>query len=155
MQIALAEAYGFSPSDALTHAEWAPGRKIDPATAAAVQGNWRPVSVTSAGTWSGDDMRDEAWARALGTQPEPPPPERGLMFTLFDLASTGDVFGGYMDANGIIAQVTWLSPSRATACLNQGARHIGTLADSDLANCDLLGPCPPGVDPATFANHIG
>jgi len=47
-------------------------RKIDPATADAVQGPWRPRSVNSSGTWSLPDMRAEALARA-GTAPAPSP----------------------------------------------------------------------------------
>lgn len=150
---ALADAYGLEPDDCASHAEWAPTRKIDPATAAAVQGNWSPRSINSSGTWNVDDLRNECITRAI--EPPIPPPERGIMFTMFQLASTGDTLGGYMDANGIFAQVTWLSPTRANACSAAGAMNLGTLADQDLANCDLLGPIPPGVSPATFANVIG
>lgn len=50
---------GNQPSDVITHNAWAPTRKIDPATAAAVQGAWRPRSVTSSGTWSLPDIATE------------------------------------------------------------------------------------------------
>ena len=72
---------GLRPSDCCTHQVWAPSRKIDPATAAAVQGPWRPDSTTSSGTWSLTDVQDEAIERATGTLPPPdpspplPPPE--------------------------------------------------------------------------------
>lgn len=65
---ALAAAYGLQPSDCCSHHAYAPDRKIDPATAAAVEGPWRPGSVTTSGTWSVFDIRAEAERRA-----EPPP----------------------------------------------------------------------------------
>lgn len=147
---ALAAAYGMLPTDAITHNAWAPTRKIDPATAAAVQGPWRPAAVTSSGTWSLDDIRAEAVRRSR----PPAPPENGdLMFKMFDML--GNTYGGYFDLHGIAAQVTWLSPSRMAACAAAGAPHIGELSPDDLANCDLLGPLPAGTDPAIFANVIG
>ena len=149
---ALAAAYGLLPTDCATHQRWAGDRKIDPATAAAVQGPWRPNSVTSSGTWNLDDIRTEALART-GTTPPPPDPTGDLMFKMFDML--GNTYGGYFDAHGIAAQVTWLSPGRASACDAQGAPHIGELSPNDLAWCDLLGPCPPGTPPTTFANVIG
>jgi N-acetylmuramoyl-L-alanine amidase len=68
---ALAAAYGLDPADLCTHAGWCepscPGRKIDPATASAVQGPWQPASINLNGTWSQDDVRAEARARAAIT----------------------------------------------------------------------------------------
>ena len=74
VQLACAAAYGFRPDDLCTHQVWAPTRKIDPATAAAVQGGWQPASVTSSGTWNLADIRAEALRRA-GTPPAPRPPQ--------------------------------------------------------------------------------
>jgi len=56
---------GNQPSDVITHNVWAPTRKIDPATAAAVQGPWAPRSCTSSGTWNLDDIRDECERRSI------------------------------------------------------------------------------------------
>ena len=64
---ALNARFGNLPADVITHQGYAPDRKQDPATAAAVQGPWRPGAVTSSGTWSVDDIRDEAGRR--GTYP--------------------------------------------------------------------------------------
>jgi hypothetical protein len=73
---ALAAAYGLRPTDCASHAAWAPSRKIDPATAAAVQGPWRPRSINSSGTWNVDDIRNECRARAgTGPAPTPTPPK--------------------------------------------------------------------------------
>jgi hypothetical protein len=70
--IALTNWLGLSPSDISSHAGWTT-RKIDPATAAAVQGPWKPRSVNTSGTWSLDDLRHEATRRAT-TAPSPTPP---------------------------------------------------------------------------------
>lgn len=59
-------------SDVCTHQRWAPTRKIDPATAAAVQGPWKPRSVNSSGSWNCDDLIAECVRRA-GSSPTPPP----------------------------------------------------------------------------------
>jgi LysM repeat protein len=69
--------FGNKPTDVFTHAlgtgnGWT-SRKVDPATAAAVQGPWKPRSVTSSGTWSLDDIRAECSRRAGGSVPPPDP----------------------------------------------------------------------------------
>jgi hypothetical protein len=65
---------GNLPTDVFSHAlgtgnGWT-NRKIDPATAAAVQGPWKPRSVNSSGTWSLDDIRAECQKRAAGDDDE-------------------------------------------------------------------------------------
>jgi hypothetical protein len=73
----LASHLGLNPEDCCTHQFYAPDRKIDPATASAVQGPWQPGSVTSSGTWSLPDIEAEALSRA-GAEPPPvdPPPHQ-------------------------------------------------------------------------------
>jgi hypothetical protein len=73
---ALNARFGNQPTDIITHAlgdgtGWT-DRKVDPATAGAVEGPWQPRSVTSSGTWSADDIRAECVRRA-GAGPTPPP----------------------------------------------------------------------------------
>jgi hypothetical protein len=63
---ACALAYRFDPGDVCTHYEWAPSRKIDPATADAVDGNWAPRPCTSSGTWELADLITECRRRATG-----------------------------------------------------------------------------------------
>jgi hypothetical protein len=65
LSLAVCDALWLEPTDALGHFDWTPGRKIDPATAAAVQGPWRPASVNSSGTWSLADLHAELLARHL------------------------------------------------------------------------------------------
>jgi len=61
---------GNQPSDVFSHQCYAPTRKIDPATAAAVQGPWIPRSCTSSGTWDCDDIRAECTRRATPQEDE-------------------------------------------------------------------------------------
>ena len=68
---------GNQPTDVFTHSLGAgdgwTDRKIDPATANAVQGFWIPSSVNSSGTWSLDDIRAECVSRWSGETPSPIP----------------------------------------------------------------------------------
>jgi N-acetylmuramoyl-L-alanine amidase len=73
VSLAVAAAYGLAPDDVCTHQVWAPTRKIDPATAAAVEGPWRPSSSTSSGTWSLPDLAAECNRRAANAVPNPEP----------------------------------------------------------------------------------
>jgi hypothetical protein len=73
--IAIVRNLGLAPEDICTHQRWAPSRKIDPATAAGVQGPWRPGSCTSSGTWELSDLIAEHCARYWGA---PTPEEDDL-----------------------------------------------------------------------------
>lgn len=66
---AILRTIGRSLANCLTHYEWAPTRKIDPARAEAVQGPWSPIPVTSSGTWGGESIRDEAVYRGRQAPP--------------------------------------------------------------------------------------
>lgn len=139
---------GNKPTDLATHAEWAPDRKIDPAVAGKVAGQWQPRSINNNGTWNADDIRSEAVRRATNVVP---PKEGKLVFTI--LSVNGDAFGGMMDDKGIVAQITWLNPGRYNACMSMGSPVV-ELSPSDLINCDLLGPMPPQFNRGQFANVI-
>lgn len=70
--------------DVITHAlgsgDGYTSRKIDPATAAAVQGPWRPSSSNSSGTWLLEDLRAECRRRATPTPtPSPNPIKKDVM----------------------------------------------------------------------------
>jgi len=91
---ALTAAYGLLPTDISSHEHWSPGRKIDPATAPAVQGPWRPRGINTSGTWSVDDMRAECVARTAAPpptppQPTPPPEEDDMRISPFLIQGTG------------------------------------------------------------------
>jgi hypothetical protein len=87
VSLAVCAAYGLQPDDVLTHYGWCEpsckGRKIDPATADAVQGAWRPSSVSTSGTWSQDDLRAECRRRATVTPPPTPEDEDMTAATLW------------------------------------------------------------------------
>ena len=70
---ALNARFGNQPTDVIGHAHYT-SRKIDPATAWAVQGPWVPGSINSSGTWSIDDLRAECANRAGAVTPSPPDP---------------------------------------------------------------------------------
>lgn len=65
--------------DIVTHTEYAPGRKIDPATAAAASAQFPVRSINSSGSWNVNDLRTECVRRGSAgstpppTQPTPPP----------------------------------------------------------------------------------
>src|SRR5262245_2153497 len=64
---------GNQPTDVCSHQHYAPDRKIDPSTNTAVQGPWRPGSVTSSGSWNVTDLRNECKRRWSGSTPAPTP----------------------------------------------------------------------------------
>lgn len=64
---------GNTPGDCISHHQWAPDRKIDPAKAESVEGPWRPRSINSSGTWNMDDIIAECFARAGQPSPGPGP----------------------------------------------------------------------------------
>lgn len=65
---------GNRPSDIAGHVHYAVGRKIDPATAGAVEGPWQPRSINSSGSWNLDDMRAEHERRADAKGDDMPAP---------------------------------------------------------------------------------
>lgn len=70
----LTQRLGLQPEDVSTHQFYAPDRKIDPATAAGVQGPWKPTSCTSSGSWDIGSLRGECQRRATAPpEPEPEP----------------------------------------------------------------------------------
>lgn len=158
-------------ADLATHAAWAPGRKIDPAVAAAVAGPWQPGAINASGTWNVADVRAEAVRRAGATPPTPtptPPPdeETAMHLTIVTVIDSGAVFLGL--SNGLIAPwVEWINGNdpdqldryeayRARVGVDVLTMSIGP---GDFRNATLLGPVPHG-DRITwsadmFGNVIG
>lgn len=88
---ALNARFGNLPTDVFSHAlgggeatGWT-SRKIDPATAASVEGPWRPRSVNGSGTWSLADIRAEC-SRRSSSSPAPAPPDPSLPIGDDDMA---------------------------------------------------------------------
>lgn len=149
---ALAGAYGLEATDCCTHAEWTPGRKIDPATASAVQGTWRPASVNSSGTWSVFDVRAEASRRS--SVPPPIGDDDDMQVRLLILTDSDAQFLAETDAQGQALFITWAGPGSpsvdaAVAAHRAEASRKGrpfeqpsTLAG--IYNCAAFGPVPFG-----------
>lgn len=127
---ACAAAYGLAADDVVTHQVWAPSRKIDPATAEAVEGDWWPTPVTSSGTWSLEALRDECRRLAAGPDPipTPDPPEDDDMSRLYlvlypgtstqyvtDLATFKTAIASPAVAWDGVACFGWNSPNPANA----------------------------------------
>ena len=88
---AIAKGYIFGRyNNVCEHVNWAPGRKIDPATAAAVQGGWHPSSINANGTWELADLQAECLKRGGGSTPPPviPPEEDDDMANPYILINT-------------------------------------------------------------------
>jgi N-acetylmuramoyl-L-alanine amidase len=141
---------GNRPNDVITHAEWAPTRKIDPATAAAVQGSWRPVPVTSSGTWDLDDIRDECNRRASATPdpgPDPtPPPDPGdddmpkIIYAFREYANTFSETGVHLSAEAyqaLVDQGAVVVVSELTSPKNQ---HLDSLLNISGLDASYLVP---------------
>ena len=136
--------FGNLPGDVFTHAlsggealGWT-SRKIDPATAAAVEGPWKPRSTNSSGTWSQDDIRAECARRATTTpepEPEPtPPPEEDDMprfiYAFREYANTfadtgthlsAEAFEAMVDAGAIVvvSELTYPRNQHLDSCLSR------------------------------------
>jgi N-acetylmuramoyl-L-alanine amidase len=152
---ALAHAYGLAVTDCATHAAWAPSRKVDPATAAAVAGDWRPRAINSSGTWDLDDVRAECVARDTPA-PEPEPPEvDDVKWSQLTIIEAGAVFMGWFDGRWM-PQVEWVNGDDGAQLARyndyvRGGMGTITLSYTDLGGVTLLGPVPGRDD--KFAQH--
>jgi hypothetical protein len=124
---------GNAPHDVTTHNAYAPTRKIDPATADAVEGPWRPRPSTSSGTWSFADIADELVARAApapGPDPTPDPEEDDvpkIIYAFREYANTWSETGVHLSAeayNALVAQGAVVVVSELTWPKNQ---HLDSL----------------------------
>jgi N-acetylmuramoyl-L-alanine amidase len=142
---ALANAYGLDPADVCTHAEWAPTRKIDPATAAAVEGWWQPGSINSSGTWSVVDVRAECVERA--GIPTPTPPEDDMRAGPYLIQATGadgTPPGRVYATDGNAMTLRWLDSTEALDGYRWQAVNVfgwsapELAAGADIPRCDTL-----------------
>lgn len=156
---ALNAMFGNLPTDCVTHHEYAPDRKIDPAVAWAVTGAWEPGSVTSSGTWSGDDIRSECARRGALTPPTPTPQEDEV--EVVEVAVTGanarflghrvrqatTAVDGSVGERVFLLWAEWvdgtdpLQLARLEAYRNLG---VPLFEVPDLSGVGLIGPIPTG-----------
>jgi len=152
---ALAAAYGLQPDDCATHSYYAgASRKIDPARADSVEGAWMPEAANSSGTWSLDDIREEAWLRSADMPPPPAKDGDDMQVRLLILSDSDAQFLAETDSQGQALYVTWAGPGSATVDQVVGAHRgeahrkghdfeqLGDVAG--LFNCVLVGPLPAG-----------
>ena len=111
------------------HINWAPGRKIDPATAAAADGPFDPRSMNANGSWNVDDLRAECKKR--GGAVTPPPVGEALISELEQ-----GMHYYIKPKNEESSSTTWVSD-----LTNKWAMHSGTQlkTDRDLQYIRLLG----------------
>lgn len=150
---AINKAFGNLPEDLATHRSWTT-RKIDPATASAVQGPWRPRSENSSGTWNVSDIRAEAKRRAQAApQPPQPPQEDDDMVIEVRINGANAAFLGIEGGpptRGIL-WMEWVNGANPKQLARLEAyRKLGvpfrTINIEDLMGVGLLGPVPHGDD---------
>lgn len=136
---AINRTLGNQSTDIAGHVHYAPDRKIDPATATAVQGPWQPRSINSSGSWDLGSLWDIHTQRWHGGGTPPPQTEDDPMRILI----LGDANGAAVLLTGHVG--TWLDPDRYNAFVN--AYHI-TPEQADkswLHNVVMTGALPDGV----------
>jgi N-acetylmuramoyl-L-alanine amidase len=139
--LAIAAGLELAAGDVAQHHDWAPDRKIDPATAAAVTGGWRPAAVNSSGSWSLADLRAELLERAGAPLPPPthpgtpaPPPtlEDQTMIVALDengTAWTGDGITRYNPTADVFANLVVLGKNGALRFVNVNGDTVSGWGD--------------------------
>lgn len=144
-------AAGNKVTDVCTHQDYAPDRKIDPATAGAVQGPWRPRSINSSGSWHRDDLITECAKRAQG-QPQPPPEDDVEVIEL-RVGGADAVFLALLSKAGGKDAILWCEwvngndtyqRKRLDAYRSMGTRVYSLASPANLTGIGLLGPLPTG-----------
>lgn len=120
--VAVVRAYGLDPGDICTHYEWAPTRKIDPATADAVQGPWRPRSATSSGTWNLDDLIAEHRRRYEGDDDMPTADE--IAQKVWEQPVGNQITGSQTDPAWIILKAAHAEAYEAHSAVNDLERRL-------------------------------
>ena len=111
---ALTAAYVGGADQVAGHVDWTT-RKIDPATAAAVQGAWRPASVNSSGSWALADLRNECLRVAGSTS-------GGFLMALTD-----------DEQQWILARMRGCTPGPESGQPNNGTRNLNDADGAYLA----------------------
>jgi len=162
----LCRRLGLKPSDVCTHQDYAPDRKIDPATASAVQGPWQPSSINSSGTWSQPDLQDEAIDRVGVEIPEEPEAEVQVCEVAVDGIDAR--FLGYKVKQGGIDFILWVEwvngadPNQLARLESYRSFDVPTFTMQliDMRGVGLIGPVPSGDKThnwqrSDFGNVIG
>lgn len=147
---AITAAYGLNADDVANHYDWSPGRKIDCATAAAVEPPWAPRSQSSSGTWSLEDLRAECRRRSSTT---PPPPTPNGDVDMYVIAVNRQGWPGPVDLVVAADGTRWNSNGN-TSAIDQlaGVPRIDNVSKDQALGILLdrpgTGPCPFTLLPA-------
>lgn len=136
---ALCDAYAIAPGHVFTHAEWAPGRKIDPAG---------PSRWATSGTWPGDRFRADV-AAGGGPAPVPTPEVSDSMLILFNIWDAKNTTATFV-SNGMTYR--WLPTQEAIDAIRVYMDLCGLPSDLQTCNSVQLGWAGQYVDggvPAT------
>lgn len=144
---ALNAYFGNRPDDIFTHAlgsgdGWT-NRKIDPATAGAVQGPWKPRSTNSSGSWNQQDIRNECLRRAQAPAPgpdptptpEPDPEDQMIIYAFKDYTNTFSSNGVALSGeafNALVAQGAVVVTQAYHGQNIKSLLHISGLDEADL-----------------------
>jgi hypothetical protein len=145
---------GNQPTDVGTHFDYAPGRKIDPAKASAVQGPWRPGSVgNSTDTWDVGSVATECARRAQA--PQPGEDDMALLYVEVSDAYARFVGTGQRDPLALwqVGYVSNEGGNPRADVYNQTLPHV-VVTKAQLSGCSLIGDPPPADDgggPASWA----
>lgn len=152
---ALNKFFGNRPDDVVTHHEYAPDRKVDPATAAAVEGWWFPKAINSSGTWSLSDIQAECLRRDQFTTPTPTPPGDTDMASSILIIEDANAPGAWYRSDGVVK--TWIKDGHMSAQVQMriNESNDGTVPATDgfvykymkNGNQDFIASCGPIVGP--------
>lgn len=135
-------------TDISSHHAYAPDRKIDPATANAVQGPWKPSSVNSSGSWNLTDMGTVHTQRWGGSAPPITEDDPMRILQINDVATSPSFI-----LTGHVA--TWLPTMEVYNAYINAYKIVPEMADSTwLYNCVITGPTPPGMEYVPFLGHV-
>ena len=128
---------GLQPTDLFTHCEYAPDRKVDPATAGAVHGPWQPRSINSSGTWNDDDLRTENTDRFEGYRP-PTPTGDDMAAPASVIDANGDGWVFFQGRDGAL----WMqyAGNRAQSLGGQVTDRISAVSAGDVINIHAYAP---------------
>jgi hypothetical protein len=139
---------GNQPTDVCTHQDYAPDRKIDPATCN-VGGSWQPRSCTSSGTWNVADLRDECGRRGRPPTPGPQPEGEEVFTGYWQFRGKPQVYALYSNGTKLwLENPATLAAHQALTTLSGGNTNIAVQDDAAMFQAfgPIVGPVPPGVN---------
>ena len=129
--LAILDALDLDLGDVGQHQQYAPDRKVDPATADAVEGPWQPRSCTSSGTWNLDDTLAELARRATD---RPTPEEDDMAKAQLIAAHDDPAHAVFVWGDGYMYQ---LSAGAMTGVGVAGGRFVSDHVNLDMSVAEI------------------